>query len=95
VFFFYVNICNQSLSLGIFPLRLKYSVVTLLYKKGDKNNLDKYRPVLLLTLFSNVFEMVLYERKMTHIYNNILLNEQFGFVHKLSLKFYKPLIIQE
>jgi len=62
---FYVSICNQSLSLGIFPLRLKYSVVTALYKKGDKNNLAKCRPILLLTSFSKVFEMVLYERIIT------------------------------
>jgi hypothetical protein len=73
---FDVNICNQSLSFGIFSLRLKYSIVTLLYKKGVKNNLAKYRPILLLTSFSKVFEMVKYERIMTHIHhNNILLNE--------------------
>jgi hypothetical protein len=84
------------LSLGIFPSRLKYSVVTLLYKKGVKNSLAKYRPILLLTSFSKVFEMVLYERIMTHIHNkNILLNEQFGLVPRSLMKFYNPLIIQE
>lgn len=62
---FHVDICNQSLLLRIFPLRLKYSVVAPLYKKGDKNNLAKYRPILLLTSFSKVFDMVLYERIMT------------------------------
>jgi hypothetical protein len=79
---FYVNICIQSLSLGIFPSGLKYSVVTPLYKKGDKNSLAKYRPIWLLISFSKVFERVLYVRIMTHINNNnnILLKEQFGFV---------------
>jgi len=60
---FIVNICNQSLSLGIFPLKLKYSVVTPLYKKGHKNSLTKYRPICYFVF--KVFEMVLYERMMT------------------------------
>ena len=58
----------------------------------------------LVTSFSTVFEMVLYERIMTHIHNsnsnnnntNIVLTEQFGIIPKSSLmKSYKPLIIQE
>jgi hypothetical protein len=32
------HICNKSLSIGIFPDRLKYSEVTPIHKKGDTDN---------------------------------------------------------
>jgi hypothetical protein len=45
---------NISLNSGVFPTRLKYSVITPLHKKGDKNNVNNYRPISLLT-FSKFF----------------------------------------
>ena len=72
-------ICNKSLSTGIFPTRLKYSMIKPLYKKHDKNNVDNYTPISLLTSFSKV----IYARLLKHnINNNILVNEQFGFRSK-------------
>jgi hypothetical protein len=35
-----IHICHKSLSSGIFPDRLKYSVVKPLFKKGDKSNIS-------------------------------------------------------
>jgi Notch-like protein len=40
---------------GIFPTRLKYAEVTLIFKKGDKNITSNYRPISLLTSFSKIF----------------------------------------
>jgi len=40
-----------SLISGVFPTRLKYSIITPLHKKGDKNNVSNYRPISLLTSF--------------------------------------------
>jgi hypothetical protein len=46
---------------GIFPERLKYSIVKALFKKGDKQLISNYRPVSLLT-FSKVVEKVMFNR---------------------------------
>jgi hypothetical protein len=56
-----------------------------LYKKGDKTEFSKYRPISLLTSFSKIIEKIIYERLYCHLNsNNILVNEQFGFREKLS-----------
>ena len=49
-------ICNKSISLGIFPDRLKYAVVKPIFKKGDRSNITNYRPISMLSSFSKVFE---------------------------------------
>jgi len=38
-------ICNKSVSTGIFPERLKYSIIKPLYKKGDKTDPANYEPI--------------------------------------------------
>jgi hypothetical protein len=64
---------------------MKYSTVTPIYKKGDRKNCVNYRPISLLTSFSNMFEKIIYSRLLTHILaHDILANEQFGFHPKLS-----------
>jgi exonuclease III len=73
-------ILNKSTISGIFPTRLKYSIVKPLFKKGDKEDMTNYRPISLLTSFSKVFEKNIYNRLFEHIeVNNILATEQFGF----------------
>jgi hypothetical protein len=52
-------ICNKSLSSGIFPDRLKYSVVKPLFKKCDKSNISNYRPISLLNPFSKAIEKIM------------------------------------
>jgi hypothetical protein len=79
-------IFNKILSTGIFSERLKFSEVKPLYKKGDKTEFSNYRPISLLTSFSNIIEKIIYKRLYCHLNNNnnILVNEQFGFREKLS-----------
>jgi len=73
-------ICNKIISSGIFPDRLKFSIVKPVYKKGDKRNCTNYRPISLLTSFSKVFEKAIYGRLTEHLVNNKLLAEnQYGF----------------
>jgi hypothetical protein len=55
-------ICNIMLSNGIFPMRLKFSQISPVFKKGKKTEISNYRPVSLLTSFSKVFEKVIYKR---------------------------------
>ena len=72
-------ICN-GMSTGIFPMRLKYSQINPVFKKGNKTEISNYRPISLLTSFSKVFEKVIYKRLFCHINtNNILATEQYGF----------------
>ena len=62
-------ICNKAISTGIFPDCLKYSIIKLLYKKGDRLDPANYRPISMLTSFS----------KYKYINKNILNDHQFGF----------------
>jgi hypothetical protein len=63
-----IYICNKVLFLGIFPMHLKYSQISPIFKKGDKTEVLNYR-----TSFSKIFETVIYNRLQFHIHcNNIL-----------------------
>jgi hypothetical protein len=73
-------ISNRMLTTSIFPIRLKFSEIRPIFKRGDKNDTSNYRPISILTSFSKTFEKVLYNRLCRHIReNHILANEQFGF----------------
>jgi hypothetical protein len=80
-----IYICNNSLSLGIFPTRLKYSQISPIFKKKDRTFMSNYRPISLLTSFSKIFEKVIFNRIKHHIdANNMLAQEQYGFTTKSS-----------
>jgi hypothetical protein len=71
---------NKSLSMGVYPERLKYAVVNPIYKKGDKTCINNYRPVSLLTGFAKIFESVIFRMLSAHIVTHkLILSEQFGF----------------
>jgi hypothetical protein len=73
-------ICNKIILSGIFPDRLKFSILKPVYKKGDKRNCTNYRLISLLTSFSKVFKKAIYIRLTDHLVNNELLAEnQYGF----------------
>ena len=49
------HIFNKTLHTGIFPERMKCSVVKPLFKKGSVTELENYRPISLLTAFFKTF----------------------------------------
>ena len=75
----------ESFSSGIFPDKLKIAKVITLHKKGSTENPSNYRPISLLSIFSKIFEKVMYKRLYELLKkNNILYSSQFGFRSKHS-----------
>jgi hypothetical protein len=74
------NICNASFEAGILTDKLKMVVVKPLYKKGNSENIENYRPISLLSVFSKIIERVMNVRLTNFITNNdILVEAQNGF----------------
>ena len=71
---------NHSLRLGSFPSALKLARVKPLFKKGDPNNPNNYRPISLLSAISKIFEKVMLNQLITYFDSHALLYEsQYGF----------------
>lgn len=74
------KLINKHIHLGTFPDCLKISRVTVIHKSGSTRATENYRPISILSTFSKIFEMVLYDRLENHcINNNIIDKRQFGF----------------
>ena len=77
-----MNICLQT---NTFPAMLKRAVVKPIYKAGDKQNFNNYRPISLLPVISKLLEKLIYVRVIEHLVSNSVLNErQFGFRKGMS-----------
>jgi len=74
------NIYNASLESGIFPDQLKIAKVVPVHKRGDKKDIQNYRPIALLSVFSKLLEKLVYNRLKAFIEGNGVLSEaQHGF----------------
>ena len=74
------HIFNLSLKKGIFPNALKQSKVIPIYKGGDPELCDNYRPISLLNSISKILEKIVAVQLVNHLELNNLLNKfQFGF----------------
>lgn len=72
-----INLCIEH---GIFPEKLKLSVVKPAYKKDDKSSISNYRPIALVTIFSKIFERNIYNCLYRFFEdNNIFTPCQYGF----------------
>ena len=56
-------IINQCLTTGIFPNKLKIAKVVPVFKKGDNELLNNYRPISVLPSISKIFETVIPYKK--------------------------------
>ena len=75
-----VGTFNHCIRRGIFPDTLKVGKITPIFKKGDAQSIENYRPVSTLPIFGKIFEKVIYERLYNFfISQNILNHQQFGF----------------
>ena len=79
---------NKCIDQGVFPKCLKIAKVIALYKKGECDDINNFRPIAVLPVLSKVFEMVLKNRLLNFFEsNNLFADEQFGFrKHKSTSK---------
>ena len=76
-------IFNQSLSSGKVPDKMKIARVVPIFKKGQKDFVNNYRPISLLTSFSKILERLVYKRTLRFLLNcQVFTNSQFGFREK-------------
>ena len=75
-----VKLYNLSINSGIFPTILKISKITPIYKKGNRECIENYRPVSTLPIFGKIFEKIIYKRLYSFLSSKgILSDSQFGF----------------
>ena len=72
----------------VFPDDLNVGKVVPAYKSGDRDNLNNYRPISVLSTVARVFEKILYGQVYVYFtVNELLENQQFGFrsLHSTAL----------
>ena len=74
------DIFNQSISQGKLPEDLKSARVTPLFKQGDRDDVNNYRPISVIPVVVNVFERIVYEQLYAYLEEHyILCKYQSGF----------------
>ena len=74
------NYINECMMQGEFPDELKIGKITPIYKKGDAELIENYRPVSTLPIFGKIFEKIIYERLYSFLISQRIMNSnQFGF----------------
>jgi hypothetical protein len=64
--------CNKVITKFICQDRLNYSIIKPLYKKGNKEDVNNYMPISLLTSFSKILEKVIHTRLLDHSHKTTL-----------------------
>jgi hypothetical protein len=80
-----IHIFNCSLITGIVPEKMKVAKVIPIFKSGNVNDINNYRPISLLCSFSKILEKIVANRLIKYLNNNNLISlNQFGFRAKHS-----------
>lgn len=75
------HICNLCFATGCFPSPFKTAVIKPIYKGGDRDSVNNYRPISILPTLSKIFERILNKRLTSYLTKFKLLAEnQFGFI---------------
>ena len=76
---------NLSFECGVFPDSLKRGRIIVLYKGVPYNDPANYRPISILSVFSQIFEKTKLPRLLTFLQSKIFFDDfQFGFRMKHS-----------
>ena len=82
------EIFNFSIKTGVFPNEFKIGKVIPIFKSGEKEDLNNYRPISVLSTIARVFENLLYNQPYKFFIENQLLGDQqcgFRSLHSTSL----------
>ena len=76
---------TQTLHTGSVPQAWLKATVVPVYKKGNRNQVDNYRPISLTSVPCKIMEHIIFHEMMSHLdSNHVLVNYQHGFRKKLS-----------
>jgi hypothetical protein len=76
-----VHIHNVSLQTGILPDMMKKTKIRPFFKKGDRQDIQNYRPISILSVFSKPLIKLMYNRLLSLLEkHNILTSEQHGIM---------------
>ena len=75
------KIINMSFQAGVFPNCLKHACITPIFKEGNKNELNNYRPISILSPYSKIIEKSVLDSLWSFIRRfNLITPQQFGFL---------------
>lgn len=74
---------NQSVSNGLVPKVWKKSFITPIFKSGDKNCVENYRPISILGTFAKILDCIICSKLTFSLVSKVIL-EQHGFVEGKS-----------
>ena len=76
----FCHLINLSFDTGYIPNQLKIAKVVPIFKSGDRNDFNNYRPISLLSSFSKLFEKIVAKQMMSFInHRDLLYIHQYGF----------------
>jgi len=82
-----IHLINASLEQGVFPDSLKERRILPIFKIGDRETTENYRPISILNVISKIFEKVVLNRLLSHLEQiNFICDEQHGFQKGKSTK---------
>ena len=81
------KVISLSFKEVVFPNVLKSGQFTSIHKREDTHSCNNYRPILLLSIFSKLFEETLYNRVYSYLSKYRLISpKQYGFRNNHSIK---------
>lgn len=90
------HIINQSLRSSTVPNAWKQAKIVPLFKSGDTNKPENYRPISVLPILSKLLEKAVHTQLMEFLENEKLLNDsQFGYRAKRSTHLATTLLVDE
>lgn len=78
-------IYNLSIETASFPARWKTAEITPIFKSGQRDSVQNYRPISKLCVFGKLFEKIIYNRILPCV-KNIIIEQQHGFFPGRSLE---------
>ena len=79
------HVINLSISSGTVPSQMKIARIIPIFKSGNAQLFNNYRPISILPSFSKILEKVMFKQVSKFLYdNNILYKHQYGFRAKHS-----------